>query len=132
LRRLVTLTGRLSEERPVDRELLEAVRLLRDPRVRVPELGDRLGIGERQLRRRFAAAVGYGPKTLQRVFRFRRFLDLLGEGTAGELAALAGYTDQAHLSRESVEFSGLPPAALARSRGVPVAGPASGTSPRQQ
>ena len=34
------------------------------------------GIGDRQLRRRFAEAVGYGPKTLQRVLRFQRFLAL--------------------------------------------------------
>ncbi|GAA4607151.1 helix-turn-helix transcriptional regulator [Actinoplanes octamycinicus] len=114
LRRLVRLTGVLSEERPPDPALLEAARLLRDPRLRVPDLGEHLGIGDRQLRRRFSAAVGYGPKTLQRVFRFRRFLSLLGEGNAAELAARLGYTDQAHLTRESVEFAGLPPAALAR------------------
>ncbi|WIM92543.1 helix-turn-helix domain-containing protein [Actinoplanes oblitus] len=118
LRRLVALTGALSRERPPDPALLEAVRLLRDPRVRVPSLGDRLGIGDRQLRRRFSAAVGYGPKTLQRIFRFRRFLSLLGQGSAAELAALAGYTDQAHLTRETVEFAGLTPAVLARARTV--------------
>ncbi|GIE91923.1 helix-turn-helix domain-containing protein [Actinoplanes regularis] len=118
LGRLVTLTGRLSEERPPDPAMLEAARLLRDPHLRVRELGGRLGLGDRQLRRRFTAAVGYGPKTLHRVFRFRRFLSLLTEGTGphsiGELAVRAGYVDQAHLSRETVEFAGLPPAALAR------------------
>ena len=38
-----------------------------------------LGVSERQLRRRFAEAVGYGPKTLARVLRFQRFLDAARE-----------------------------------------------------
>jgi AraC-like DNA-binding protein len=46
------------------------------PRTPVEALGAGLGIGERQLRRRFDDAVGYGPKTLQRVLRFQRFLAL--------------------------------------------------------
>ena len=48
-----------------------------DALVRAAATGARrsaLGIGDRQLRRRFADAVGYGPKTLQRVLRFQRFL----------------------------------------------------------
>ena len=44
------------------------------PGARVAELGSALGVSERQLRRRFADAVGYGPKTLARVLRFQRFL----------------------------------------------------------
>jgi AraC-like DNA-binding protein len=39
-----------------------------------------LGIGDRQLRRRFADAVGYGPKTLERILRFQRFLALATTG----------------------------------------------------
>ncbi len=46
-----------------------------------------LGVSERQLRRRFEDAVGYGPKTLARVLRFQRFLALASGG--GELARLA-------------------------------------------
>ena len=42
------------------------------------------GVSERQLRRRFVDAVGYGPKTLARVLRFQRFL-ALARGR-GELA----------------------------------------------
>ncbi|WP_436533615.1 DUF6597 domain-containing transcriptional factor [Actinoplanes sp. HUAS TT8] len=114
LRELVTLTGRLAEERPADPVMVEAARLLRDPNLRVHELGAKLGLGERQLRRRFGAAVGYGPKTLHRVFRFRRFLRLAGEASLGELAVRAGYTDQAHLTRETAEFAGMSPAALVR------------------
>jgi AraC-like DNA-binding protein len=56
------------------------------PGARVADLGAELGISERQLRRRFADAVGYGPKTLARVLRFQRFLALAGEeaATAGD------------------------------------------------
>jgi len=90
------------------------------PRTPVEALGAGLGIGERQLRRRFDDAVGYGPKTLQRVLRFQRFLALAeAERTAGaadpdlaQLAFAAGYADQAHLTRECTRLAGLPPAAL--------------------
>ena len=79
----------------------------------------------RQLRRRCHAAVGYGPKTLQRVLRFRRFVSRIDAGlpsgqAAHDLAALAvqvGYADQAHLTRECRALAGLTPAALARQRG---------------
>jgi AraC-like DNA-binding protein len=74
-----------------------------------------LGIGDRQLRRRFADAVGYGPKTLQRILRFQRFLSLAARDAAPDLAWLAldaGYADQAHLTRECTRLAGLPPAAL--------------------
>lgn len=51
-----------------------------------------VGISERQLRRRCLAAVGYGPKTLQRVLRFRRALVLARRGEPfADLALAAGY-----------------------------------------
>jgi AraC-like DNA-binding protein len=70
-----------------------------------------VGITERQLRRRFHAAAGYGPKTLARVLRFRRFVDGIDAGRT-DLAALAldsGYADQAHLTRETTRLAGVPP-----------------------
>ncbi len=91
----------------------------REPRRPVDDLRGDLGIGARQLRRRFHDAVGYGPKTLQRVLRFQRFLALARRpaprGDAPDLARLAfeaGYADQAHLTRECTRLAGLPPAAL--------------------
>jgi AraC-like DNA-binding protein len=77
-----------------------------------------LSISDRQLRRRFHTAVGYGPKTLERVLRFRRFIDAIDDGRA-DLAALAfdvGYADQAHLTREATRLAGLPPGALFHDR----------------
>jgi AraC-like DNA-binding protein len=76
-----------------------------------------LFISPRQLRRRFVAALGYGPKTLQRILRFQGFLALAQarHGNLGGLARLAqraGYADQAHLTRESSELTGLTPRAF--------------------
>jgi AraC-like DNA-binding protein len=103
------------------RELAAAVRerLARPPDrlVRAAATGTarrQLGIGDRQLRRRFADAIGYGPKTLERILRFQRFLLLARSGPAdlARLAFEAGYADQAHLTRECTRLAGLPPAAL--------------------
>jgi AraC-like DNA-binding protein len=119
LERLAGLAEGLVGERPPDGAVRAAARALADPRARVETLAAELGYSERHLRRRFDDAIGYGPKTLQRVLRFRRFLAGLdaagGTGLAG-LAAEAGYADQAHLSRECMRLSGLSPAALARER----------------
>jgi AraC-like DNA-binding protein len=83
------------------------------------DAGRAAGLSERQLRRRFERAVGYGPATLARVTRFQRFLALArahgaraGTAPLARLAADAGYADQAHLSRECRRLAGLPPAAL--------------------
>ena len=85
-----------------------------------------LGISERQLHRRCLAAVGYGPVLLRRVLRFRRVVSRIDAGGALDdlagLATLAGYADQAHLTRESHDLAGLAPAALARLRRPPAAG----------
>jgi hypothetical protein len=94
-----------------------------DRLVRAAATGVPPAIGARQLRRRFAAAVGYGPKTLQRVLRFQRFLALARRpGAQADLARLAleaGYADQAHLTRECTRLAGLPPAALLASGAGP-------------
>jgi len=92
-----------------------------DRAVRAAATGLGVGLGDRQLRRRFADAVGYGPKTLDRILRFQRFL-VLARATTWNLAALAleaGYADQAHLTRECTRLSGLPPAALLASGAGP-------------
>ena len=78
-------------------------------------LGESLDLSPRTLRRRSIDAFGYGPKTLERILRFQRFLALGRAGAATGLAALAdaaGYADQAHLSREVRRLAGLSPAAV--------------------
>jgi transcriptional regulator GlxA family with amidase domain len=91
-----------------------ATALLADGPAGVAEVADRVYVSERQLQRRFAERVGYGPKTFQRIARFQRALGQLsreGVGLAG-VAALAGYADQAHLARETRRLAGLSPREL--------------------
>lgn len=101
----------------------EAVRRLMPWRAgEIGSLSSQLAISESQLRRRCLAAVGIGPKGLQRTLRFQGFLALVqttglrapppdGGGLAA-LATEAGYADQAHLSRECVRLTGLSPRAF--------------------
>ncbi|WP_254896844.1 helix-turn-helix domain-containing protein [Amycolatopsis sp. Hca4] len=67
-------------------------------------------VSDRQLRRRFTQAVGYGPATYLRISRFQRAVALAPRlsGLAA-LAAAAGYADQAHLSRDCRALTGLTP-----------------------
>jgi AraC-like DNA-binding protein len=110
------VAGRLPPAGELDALVRAAALRAAAPRTAVERVASELGVGERQLRRRFADAVGYGPKTLQRVLRFQRFLALAEDaGEAADLAALAfaaGYADQAHLTRECRRLSGLTHAAL--------------------
>ena len=118
--RILDLTGKLIADSSPDLAFDEAARLLRDPAARTEDVAERVGLSERQFRRRSHAAVGYGPKTLQRILRFRRFVRLLDASTEppdlAVLAAVTGYADQSHLTRECAALSGLTPAALARTR----------------
>jgi AraC-like DNA-binding protein len=128
--RLLARLGAGREARP-DPLVAAAVHLLEGHAVlpgRVGGLGDALGLGERQLRRRFHAAVGYGPKTLARVLRFQRLLGLLdrpgadspggarGRASLALAAADAGYADQAHMTTECARLAGLSPTALLAER----------------
>ncbi len=119
LRAVTMLSARLVTAAPPDGLVVTATRLLASPRISVADLGQALAVSERQLRRRFDLAVGYGPKTMQRVLRFRQVIDRLatspGSADLADLAVRAGYADQAHLTRETTRLAGLPPAALARS-----------------
>jgi AraC-like DNA-binding protein len=103
--------------REPDPLVAEATRRLAGEDVRT--VARELFISDRQLRRRFHSAAGYGPKTLARVLRFRRFVAAIDDGRS-DLAALAfdiGYADQAHLTRETTQLAGMPPATFARTRG---------------
>jgi AraC-like DNA-binding protein len=124
IRALDAAAGLVADRAP-DQALAWAAELLEDPQARTEEVAGQIGLSERQLRRRCHDAFGYGPKTLQRVLRFRRFVTQI-DAAAGPLrgpgrdlatiAARAGYADQAHLTRECRTLAGLTPAALARQR----------------
>jgi len=118
--RVLDIAGILVADRAPDGAMTRAAALLRDPAARTEEVADELGLSVRQLRRRCHAAAGYGPKTLQRVLRFQRFVRMVdtpgGPPGLADAAARAGYADQAHLTRECAALSGLTPAALVRLR----------------
>jgi AraC-like DNA-binding protein len=73
-----------------------------------------LGVSQRTLRRRCTTALGYGPKTLERILRFRRALRMVRSGSPlVDVAREAGYADQSHLTNESQRLAGLTPGTLA-------------------
>ncbi len=60
----------------------------------------------------FRHATGFSPKRYARLMRFQALLAAIGKAPAvslSELALAAGYSDQAHMTREFREFSGLTP-----------------------
>ena len=120
LRVLVRAAGAMSAKGPADPLAARTAGLLRRPGALAEDIAGRLDVSERQLRRRCQASVGYGPATLRRVLRFRRFVSWADAGAPGadlaSAAARLGYADQAHLTRECVRLAGLTPAALLAAR----------------
>lgn len=109
--------ARLADARRPSPEVVWAYRALERSggRVRVGALADRLGRSRRHLIARFREQVGLPPKTVARIFRFGRAVELLRRGSG--LAALAyecGYFDQAHLTRDFRQLAGTTPGELAR------------------
>jgi transcriptional regulator GlxA family with amidase domain len=101
----------------VDRPVAHAIEMLRQcSALPVCGIASTVGLSERQLRRRFAAAVGYGPKRFGRIMRFQRLLGLIHAGSEpirwAELAIEAGYADQPHMINECLALAGTPPTAL--------------------
>jgi AraC-like DNA-binding protein len=78
-------------------------------RASVAELSDAAGVSPRQTERLFARHLGIPPKTVGRVVRFQGALRALMADPGcplGEIAADAGYFDQAHFIRDFRLFSG--------------------------
>lgn len=92
-----------------------AVRLLTSHSV--SGTADQLGLSARQLQRVMATTTGLTPKAFQRVARLQRFLrDAECGASLATAAAVAGYADQSHLTREVRALSGLTPAQLLTER----------------
>ncbi len=67
------------------------------------------GLGVRHLERAFAEHLGIAPKTTARVLRFQRALRMLMRDpgcTLADVAATAGYFDQAHFVRDFKRMTG--------------------------
>ena len=94
----------------------------------VDALADHAALTSRQLQRRCNDAFGYGPATLRAILRLQRFMTLARRRSSiplAGLAALAGYSDQAHLSRDCRRISSMTPAELLRSEAPDWHGPGS-------
>jgi AraC-like DNA-binding protein len=80
----------------------------------VPVIAAEYGLSERQFRRRFVAAVGYGPSTLAGVLRLGRAMRLCATSArpAVDVAFAVGYADQPHMTREMRRLAGVTPGEL--------------------
>ena len=85
----------------------------------VTDVADRLGVTTRTLHRLSLRHFGYGPKTLARILRMRRALDLLPGADPSTVAYSAGYADYAHMFRDLTELTGRSPVAFTSKQAGP-------------
>jgi transcriptional regulator GlxA family with amidase domain len=105
----------LADGASADPLVLRSIGDLRRASVTVAELARRVDVTPRALHRRFVAQVGFGPKRLQRLFRFdalRRSLSVPGAKPDAALAVELGFFDQAHMIRECRAIAGSRPRVL--------------------
>ncbi len=113
----LAIAARLDSVGPIDRRFVDSVTeaLVGSPRPTQQQLAAAVGITPRHLHRRLVRTFGYGAATIARLLRFQRFLAVRELEQASreqhpsiaELAAAAGYADQAHLSRDCRAITGL-------------------------
>jgi AraC-like DNA-binding protein len=99
---------------PLAARVLDALRCASVDRTRLDWLARRVETSERSLRRHCLTAFGYGPKTLERILRFRHAVRLAQGGLPlASVAQASGYADQAHLSREFQRLAASSPRRIA-------------------
>jgi AraC-like DNA-binding protein len=81
--------------------------------IRIEQLAAELGMSRKRLWTRFHSQTGLPPKRAAKLVRFDHAVHGLvaGQDAAG-VAADGGYTDQSHLHRDVVSFTGLTPATV--------------------
>ncbi len=115
------LLQRIGQSEPVSGAVGHAWNRLRDSGGTVPvsALAEELGWSRKHLASKFNEDIGLAPKTIARLFRFRRVVDRSADELASrwsEVALDAGYFDQAHLIRDFRQFTGMTPVDFRRSR----------------
>jgi AraC-like DNA-binding protein len=121
--------GRALHERDdVAPELGEAWDLLERTHggVSVESLAVEVGWSRRHLAQRFRAEFGMTPKVMGRVMRFewaQQLLRLPTRPTIASVAAVSGYADQAHLTRDWHQFAGTSPTEWLRDETMPDVAP---------
>ncbi len=112
-RRIDSIEGFLRErlrERPTEDRRVRAVADALASGRSVAEVQSEAGLSRRGLHDLFERRVGMRPKLFARVERFSTALDAAPHRQSWvDLAATAGFSDQAHLSREFAALSGTPP-----------------------
>ncbi len=109
------LSPRFEDAADLDSDLERAVQevLAAEGRISVDRLAADMGVGPRQLERRFREQVGLGPKRFAKILRFQSvFQKGFDECPWAELALECGYYDQAHFIRDFKSFTGRSPSAL--------------------
>ena len=82
-------------------------------RIDIQSLSGEIGWSRRHLACEFSKEFGLAPKLTARVLRFERAAAMVASGRCPSLAlvaAMCGYADQAHMTRDWVQFSSMPPA----------------------
>ncbi len=113
------LAARAPEARQPSEDMTALVeRVAADPTyARVEKLARDVGIGVRQLQRRFADEVGVSPKAVVRRYRLYEAAERVRDGADvdwAQVAAELGYSDQAHLIRDFAAAIGTTPERYAR------------------
>ena len=99
---------------PVVRQALLAIDTAPDEPI--ADIAARVGLSDRQLRRRFSHATGLSPKEYARIRRLRQTMGRVLEGREpawSTIAAHSGFADQAHLINEIVRMTAYTPTLLA-------------------
>jgi AraC-like DNA-binding protein len=108
------IAARVADARPVSPSIAWAWRRLVDTSGTAPvgALASELGCSRRHLATGFREQVGLPPKTVARILRFRRAVELLQGSEPGRWAEIAhrcGYYDQAHFNRDFKQLAGHTP-----------------------
>jgi len=81
--------------------------------VRIGDLVAESGWSHRYVTQAFGEHIGLTPKQLAGVIRFERASRDLGRRSLSEIAAVHGYADQSHLTRDVIRYAGETPTQLA-------------------
>ncbi|MFJ9448007.1 helix-turn-helix domain-containing protein [Kitasatospora sp. NPDC101235] len=110
------LTRRMADASPPSPVVAEAWRRLRAShgQLSAKDLAVATGRGSRRLQVLFREQIGLPLQSVSRILRFQRALTLPSETrrSLADLAALCGYYDQAHMTRDFRDLAGLTPAQL--------------------
>ena len=118
------LTRSLKERREPPAEIAFAWRSLVAAAGNLPvrTITEEIGWSRRHFSERFRSEVGVPPKVAARMVRFeraRRALESSGRPRLADVAAMCGYFDQAHLTRDFNQFAGCSPTAWMMGEDLP-------------